>query len=472
MQTTTPSTFDRVNSWMRNSLTFKLFVIGFLMIILLILSSMVQSIIRERTMLRDNATREVSSKWGDYQIIGGPVISVPYTVITKKDNSDEKITTTEYAHFLPEQLYIDGTINTEERKRGIYVVVLYNSKLKITGKFNRLETEKLGIDASKLDFNNAFVSIGISDLKGIREKVILNLNGTDYSLDPGIPVGDIFKSGVSLPIKINKDGSKDFNITLDLNGSSSIYFLPFGKETMVNVHSPWVNPSFEGSFLPDKRTVDASGFKANWKVLHLNRNYPQQGLGSFIHVGYINNQSKIETYSGYDTEISPNSTSKVAEFGVRLMLPVDEYMKTTRSAKYSTMFIALTFLVVFFSEILRGVRVHPIQYLLVGFAISLFYLLLLSFSEHISFNKAYLAGCIAILSLIAFYIHFIFKNKNTTIIITATLGILYGFFYTLLQLEEYALLLGSIGLLLILGAVMYLTRNIDWYNIRLKNMAE
>jgi inner membrane protein len=465
MDNSQPSFFDKLNSWMRNSLTFKLFTVGFLILILMIPISMIQSIINERKNLRDNATREISSKWGSDQAIGGPIISIPYREILKNNDTKTEEVVTKYAHFLPEKLAIAGDVQTEKRKRGIYTVVLYNSKLQISGSFDKLDFGKLGIEASKLEVNNAFVSIGISDLKGVREKIVFNLGGTDYALDPGVASHDIFNSGVSIPVKINAAGMMDFKVTLDLNGSSSIYFLPFGKETTVNLTSKWGNPSFEGSFLPDNRTVEESGFKANWRVLHLNRNYPQQGLGAFVDASNIVSDIQSKRNSFNDYAVAANG-SQAAEFGVRLMLPVDEYQKTTRSAKYSAMFVILTFLVVFFSEILRGVRVHAIQYLLVGFAISLFYLLLLSFSEHSSFNKAYLIASAVILALIAFYVHAIFKNKTATVVITTALGILYGFFYTLLQLEEYALLLGSIGLLLILAGVMYLTRHIDWYNIR------
>lgn len=465
MEDNQPSFFDRLNSWMQNSLTFKLFVIAFLMLLLMIPISMIQSIINERKMLRDNAIRDISSKWGNNQVIGGPIISIPYRENVKNNETGEIKSTVRYAHFLPEQLNIEGDLQTEERKRGIYVVVLYNSKMKISGTFNKLDLSKLGIDVAKLELNNAIISVGITDLKGIREKVVMKMNGMEYPLDPGIPTHDIFNSGVSLPVKIAATDNLNFDVMLDLNGSQSIYFLPLGKETSVKINSKWANPSFEGSFLPDNRTVDGSGFKADWKVLHLNRNYAQQGIGSFINTEDINTNADNVYYSAQTA-----NSSQAAEFGVRLLLPVDEYQKTMRSAKYSAMFVVLTFLVVFFSEILRGVRVHPIQYLLVGFAISLFYLLLLSISEHLLFNWAYLISCIAILTLVAFYINAIFHNKTATIIITTALGILYGFFYTLLQLEEYALLLGSIGLLVILAGVMYLTRNIDWYNVRRKGL--
>jgi inner membrane protein len=155
-----------------------------------------------------------------------------------------------------------------------------------------------------------------------------------------------------------------------------------------------------------------------------------------------------------------------SHFGVRLMLPVDEYQKTNRSSKYATFFIFITFLTFFFIEVLNKKRLHPIQYLLVGAAVILFYVLLLSISEYVSFNWSYLISCSIILTLIATYCHFILKNRKLTFMMFGVLAVLYGFFYSLLQLQDYALLLGSFGLLLILGAIMYLTRNIDWYGFR------
>jgi inner membrane protein len=184
--------------------------------------------------------------------------------------------------------------------------------------------------------------------------------------------------------------------------------------------------------------VNSKGFSADWKVLQLNRNFPQQGVGAFI--------------------------SDNASFGVRFLLPVDEYKKTTRSIEYGIMFIVITFLAFFFIEILNKKRIHSIQYLLVGSAIVLFYVLLLSISEHLSFNLSYLIGSSSILLLITLYAFSVFKSIQLTAIFSGILALLYGFFYSLLQLQDYSLLLGSIGLLIILAVVMYLTRNIDWYN--------
>ena len=181
-------------------------------------------------------------------------------------------------------------------------------------------------------------------------------------------------------------------------------------------------------------------------MLELNRNYPQQGLGNFI------NPNNNEGY--FDEGL----------FGVRLLLPVDEYQKTMRSAKYNVMFIIITFLSIFFIEIIGKRKIHPIQYLLVGFSITLFYVVLLSVSEHLNFNKAYLIGCVIMLTMIGLYAKSMLKQNRFALIITGILALLYTFFYSLLQLQDYALLMGTLGLLIILGTIMYLTRNIDWYN--------
>ncbi len=460
METEKLSFFERLNNWAKRSVTLKLFSIGILILILLIPSSMLTSLIRERENLRDNAMGEVTSKWGSSQTIGGPVISIPYKT-TIKDEHGVTQTKLEYAHFLPDYLEINGKITPEKRNRGIYLVVVYNSRLHVKGKFSIPNLD--GFDFSKENFlpDESLVSIGITDMKGIKDNIIVQWNDQSFSMNPGINTPDIFSSGVSRFVDLSHPKEISFEFDLNLNGSSNIYFLPFGKETKVNITSTWSDPKFEGSFLPEKRVVTDKGFTAQWRILHLNRNYAQQGLGSYVkspnHSNDHNNDAEYVN-SNYQED-------NAAGFGVRFILPVDEYSKTTRSNKYSTMFILLTFVTFFFIEVLNKKRLHPIQYLLVGFAICLFYVMLLSISEYIKFDLAYLIGCVIILALITFYARSILKSNYLTGLITGILIILYGFFYSLLQLQDYALLLGSIGLLLILAIIMYLTRNIDWYTI-------
>lgn len=465
------SLFDKINHWAKGSVTLKILTIGILILLLLIPSAMLESLIHERQRIRDSAIREVSSKWGEAQTIGGPVLTIPfkYRFINDKGLEEIKI---QYAHFLPEDLEIKGTINPEKRYRGIYVVILYNTLLKVSGYFNYPDFSTLTIPSSDLMLKDAFLSVGITDMKGIKDKIQLKQKGASRDFNPGIVTSDIFHSGVSIPIDLTTHETIPFDFNINLNGSTTLNFLPFGKETRISLASPWDNPAFEGSFLPDEREVNDQGFTASWKVLQLNRNYPQQGIGSFISKGQRNNYTyNNDYYNSYDYT-GNNTSGDEASFGVKLLLPIDEYQKTMRSSKYNIMFIIITFLAFFFVEVLNRRKIHPIQYLLVGFAICLFYILLLSISEHLMFDNAYLIASVCIVFLLTFYTNAVLKNRFLTVVIFFVLVLLYGFFYSLLQLQDYALLMGSLGLLIILGTIMYLTRNIDWYELRKDKLSE
>lgn len=453
------SYWDRINHWLRTSTMLKLAVIGVLVLILLIPTGLLQSLIQEREQTRREAVAEVSSKWGSEQVLGGPVLSVPYLITLKDDKGNAQAPVTAYAHFLPDDLRFDGDVRPEQRNRGIFVVMLYNTRLTIRGNFKKPSVAALGIPPGAVQWDKAFLSLGISDMTGIRDAIRFKINDRLVAAEPGIPSRDILSSGVSIPLALDTDTYR-FECALNLNGSTQLSFLPFGKQTSVRLRSPWATPSFTGSFLPDQRTVSAGGFVASWKVLQFNRNFPQQGLGNFL--DRSNDPSRGD--AARDNP-APGNLARVdpAAFGVKLLLPVDEYQKTMRSAKYGILFVILTFVAFFFIEILDRRRIHPIQYLLVGFAICLFYLLLLSISEHISFDWAYLIGGGIILTLVTFYVRYVFQNLRLTIFFSVVLALLYGFFYSLLQLEDYSLLLGSFGLLLILGVVMYLTRHVNWY---------
>ena len=264
-------------------------------------------------------------------------------------------------------------------------------------------------------------------------------------MEPGIDKYNGFQSGVRLPVEI--DTSKQelgFNFDLDLNGSHALTFGPIGKMTIVNLESSWNSPSFMGSFLPDEHVVNKAGFSASWKILDLNRNYPQSWLG--------------------DKHDLLQST-----FGLELMQPVNEYAKNTRAAKYTLLVISLTFLMFFFFEVINKQHVHPMHYILVGLAISIFYILLLSLSEHVGFNMAYILSTWAIIGLIGTYSTSILNSKKLVVVQGVMLLSLFGFIFVILQLEDYALLAGSIGLLIVLAIVMYFSRNIDWNNFSKPN---
>jgi len=425
---------------LKNSVGLRLIIIGVLSLVLLIPAVMIQGLISEREQRRDGAVFEVSYKWGRSQVIAGPILTVPYKKLVK-DEKDKLVAVIEYAHFLPEQLAINAELLPEIRYRGIYEVILYNSKLQVRGNFAPLDFTQFSIVAEDILWKDAFLALGLSDLKGIRDVVKIKLNDAEWVANPGVESKDVLEIGISVKPKLSTPGERhDFAIYLDLNGSGEISFVPVGKETNVKVSSQWGNPSFIGEFLPVERQVQSNQFNAAWKVLHLNRNYPQQWLGS---------QHKIAESS----------------FGVKLLLPIDEYQKTMRTAKYAIMFIALTFLTFFLTEVLNKKVIHPIQYILIGLALILFYTLLLSFSEHVKFNSAYLLSSLAIIALVTAYTKSVLSNNLATAIIAGVLIILYGFLYIILQLQDYALLLGSLGLFIILAIVMYVTRKIDWFAI-------
>lgn len=424
---------------LKHSIGARLAIITLLTFVLLIPSFLIQELISERNDRRDTVAEEISQKWGKEQTIIGPIISVPYRYYFENGDNIEQII--RYAHFLPDGLNITGSIESEERYRGIYKAIVYNSSLSLSGHFPPLNLTGLNIPPGDFLIQDAFVSVGISDMTGIKEFININWNDHEHIANPGIMSTDVLESGISISPEFgNGNQEYHFNFDLNLNGSSGLLFSPVGKQTSIQLSSDWPNPSFTGNFLPVNREVNASGFSSDWEVLHLNRNFPQQWLGS--------NEKVSET-----------------TFGVELLLAVDEYQKTMRTAKYAIMFISLTFLTFFMTELLSKKAIHPVQYLLIGLALLIFYTLLLSISEYIVFNLAYLIASSAIILLITIYSYSVLSDKLKAGMIFGALIILYGYLYILLQLQDYALLLGSMGLFIVLALVMYLTRNINWFEI-------
>ena len=428
-----------VQSKFTNSVTFKAIVIGIMILVMLIPVVMVQNLIRERELSSASVVYEVSSKWGNQQTLTGPVICIPYKYSIIDNNTVREVR--DVAYFLPEELNIETGMQPEIRYRSIYKVVVYQSKIKAAGMFRHPDFEKLNVKANSIDWKNAFVIIGISDLRGIRSSISFNWENTSKETMSGIDNSSLVESGVTVKIPLTEENVDDrtyqFDFTLTLNGSVGLFFVPVGKTTRVTMSSPWNTPSFDGAFLPDQREI-SDGFTATWSIFNFNRNYPQMWTGS--------------NYQFYSSE-----------FGVNLKLPVDHYQKVMRSAKYAIMFIALTFLVFFLVELLAHKRIHPFQYLLVSIGLILFYSLLLAFSEQMHFNLAFLISALAIISLITVYSHSIFRKKKQTAMMGAFLITLYLFLFTVLQLEDLALLFGSIGLFIALAVVMYISRKVDWY---------
>jgi inner membrane protein len=425
---------------LKSSIGIRLAIIAFLSLVLLIPAILIQVLISERQDRRNEAIHEVFSKWGDTQTVAGPILSVPYNLPIKTEEGD-LVYSTNYAHLLPDNLTINVEVIPEIRYRGIYEVVLYTAKLSIMGNIRPDKISTLNIPKKDLRWTEAIITIGISDLRGIQELVQLNWNSRELMMDPGIETKDIFPSGISTKAEYTDQQTEyNFSTNITLNGSGSLLFIPLGIETNVKCNSTWNNPSFTGNFLPDDRIINDTGFDAEWKILHLNRNFPQKWIGSNFNI-----------YS--------------SEFGIKFLIPVDDYQKTMRTAKYAIMFISFTFLSFFLIELLNRKVIHPIQYLLIGFSLLVFYTLLLSLSEQMTFNIAYILAGMANILLISAYTRSILKNILQTLIILGVLVILYGYLYVVLQLQDYALLMGSIGLFIVLAILMFITRKIDWFSI-------
>lgn len=427
------------------SVALKILFIGFLMLVLLIPTLMISFLVQERKGRQDEASREIFSTWAGEQTVDGPVLVVPYQVEEYEASYGMRLKTY-YAYFLPEQLKVQGEAKVEERARRIFKVPVYTSQLLIQGSFKDPDFSALALNAKTILWNQAFLRLGLSDPKGIRESVQLVWNGQTLPFQPGSASGSFLPEGIEVPLPLAAHKEKleyAFQIQLKLAGGQSLAFLPLGRETEVKLRSSWPHPQFMGEFLPENRQIDAQGFESNWKVVEMARGFPQ----SFT-------EQKARPFE-----------TREKSFGVKFMKPIDIYSLSDRSVKYALLFIFFTFTAFFLFEVLGDLRIHPVQYLLVGLALCVFYLLLLSLSEHIAFGWAYAVAAAATVGLISSYVSLVLKKRGRIALMSLLLGGLYGFLYVLLQLEDFALLLGSLGLFSMLALVMFLTRKINWYEV-------
>ena len=433
---------QNISVFAKYSVIVKLILIGILALVLLIPASMIQSIITERESLNEEAIADIYAKWAGRQQLQGPILTIP--LVYEEEINKEKVLVTRYYHILPEELTITGTINPEILERGIYEGVVYRSSLSVTG-FTKLVENFDKENLVGIKENAAFLSFGVSDLRGIENEVEFQWDKNTHAVQPGTSIAHLVTQGFQVPLKeFTFDTTKviPFSIQLELKGSHNLSFLPLGKTTSVDLQSPWKDPKFDGNFLPNTRVVNEEGFLAQWKILELNRNFPQ---------------------SWVQGNLSPSFDESA--FGVDLLSPMDDYQKSNRSTKYAIMTIGLTFLMFFLVEILGKKDIHPLQYAMVGVAICLFYILLISISEHMHFNYAYGVSSLAIITMICLYAISLLHRLKYVLILGLILTGSFGFLFVTINSQDYALLLGSLGLLIILGTTMYLTRKIDWYRI-------
>ncbi len=422
-----------------NSYSVKMIIVSGLAILLLIPSFLIMDIINERIALSEKVKSELYTQWGGKQVVAGPVLNVPFTVTEAGKTNQGTSERYGVAHFLPESLKINGELFPETRKRGIYKVVVYEGKLKLKGSFARPDVSQLEIQNASYNWEGAYFTMGISDMRGIKNLPELIVNGQKCTVDPGVADTDLFQSGITVKAdSIDLQQALNFEIDLVLNGSEDLSVEALGKTSEVTMKSGWAQPSFTGGFLPENRNVTANGFTADWRVTHLNRNFPQQWV-----------DKKYNTHE--------------AKMGVELLIPIDHYQKSMRSVKYAILFIALNFIIFIFIEIKSKTRIHPFQYSLVAFALLMFYALLTSIGEQIGFNWAYLISAVAVTTLISWYAFPILRDKRMVGWVTLLQTGLYLFLFTILQLQDYALLAGSVGLFIILVIIMRASQQIKWY---------
>ena len=435
----------------------KLAFIGLICLVLTVPLYRITGLIAEREMRQQEAAAEVQSTWSGPQTVGGPILAVPYAKPVRGWRVGEGEPARPDAferrdgvlYLLPESLVVTGELEPHVRHRGLFETVVYTARLTLRGRFEAPEPRRLPAGTETLRWQDAGLSLGLSELRGLRESPRLTFGGETPELDSAAGPGGLFGQAISargLDVSaLAAAGTIDFELTLVVNGSGSLSLLPLGRQTEMALASDWPDPSFRGAFLPDAHEVGPGGFTAEWSISRFARSFPQAWTA--------------------DGELGEELARSVhaSAFGTELLLPVDFYQLVSRCTKYALLFITLTFGVFLLFELISALRIHPVQYLMVGFALCLFYLMLLAAAEHFGFTAAYLGASVATVGLISGYSAAVLRTRSRAAILALALAALYAVLYVLVQLQTYALLVGSIGLFLMLALAMYLTRGVDGY---------
>ncbi|KUY77754.1 hypothetical protein WK78_13145 [Burkholderia cepacia] len=444
---------------MNRVLLFKFVITALLALLILIPLQMVQSIVHERSAYRMDALQSIWSSYAGPQTVSGPVLVVPYTEVTRvRDETPAGGATktslrseTKRLLVFPKTLNVDGTLTTSVRYRGIHKALVYELTSRLTGTLALPDLKKLPQADGHVSFkvDNAYVAIGIGDIRGLTAQPDVRIGGARFDVEQGTRL-DSLRQGVHANVDLaalaeagagaGAGAVVPFSIDLPLRGAESVAFAPVGDQNDFSLKSTWPHPSFDGAFLPNNRTVDARGFTGNWRVTSFNTKAREQ-------IATGNGEGAIETAS------------------VSMIEPVNVYLQAERATKYGALFVMLTFASFFMYELVKRLRIHPIQYTLVGLSLALFFLLLLSLSEHIAFAYAYLAASGACIGLLGFYLSFVLHSVKRGAVFSALLAVLYAALYGLLLSEDNALMLGSLLLFAILAGIMTLTRRVDWYSL-------
>ena len=473
-----PQTFmERVSK----SVFLKLALMFFLILVLLIPMNWVNELISERHQRNKEVSNEIASKWGLSQVISSPLIAVPYKTFQKKIMSNDKNENysvieegKEWIFLLPDQVDIISEVNPDTRKRGIYESVVYTADIHLKGNFPEIDLKNLKVEAEHIQWSEGKLIFGISDLKGLSMSPDLQWDSATLTMHSNMTELDLFENSLTADLNLTGGSStnKQFEIKVKVRGSQSVSFFPLANHTKIDIKGNWNHPSFNGAYLPDERLVEQGNFSAHWNIPNFNRKLAKQwnGHSSRLYQSYASSQSMAAEYA----EPHATSDSQFSEdlVSINFLPDVDNYQKTTRVAKYGILIIMLTFVSLFFTEIIKKQRVHLIQYVLIGAAMVLFYSLLLAISEHLGFNWAYAMAALATVILITTFIRSITKNTKTAALFASILTLFYGFIYLLLQLRDFSLIVGTVGVFIILAVLMRLSTKINWYQFEQKNLEQ
>lgn len=414
----------------------------------------VNGVVHERNYLYDSTIKNIGKEWGETQTIAGPVIVVSYTeeyyereyTVDKQGKETEVVKSKKRKNsliILPEKLDINVNLKEEVRKRGIYKSMVYTGELKMKGNFSKV-LSNIPINAV-VDYNEISISLGITDIKALLKIDKFSFNGNKIELESGTGLVKPFQISKGISGKLNMKNEElteiPFDIELVFRGSEGITLLPMGKENSFFIKSAWKNPSFYG-MLPRERVIDENGFSANWNISHLTRNYKQYFFAS--------ESNKIDLSE--------------AQAGVALYNGITHYRQVIRAAKYGVLFIMMSLLAVYLFEISGKKETHYIQYGIVGFSLVMFYLLLLSLAEHISFITAYGISAAAVIIPVSLYIASVTKNIKYGIGMLVLLIGIYSILFSILKMEDYALLTGTLLIMGVLYLLMYITKNMEIIN--------
>lgn len=418
---------------------------------LLMFLQMIEYKVDERNQYRLQAKNSIAQGWSGSQVVVSPILRLTFTKNYDQEVFDKNLekyvlkrkTKTWYELHVPDSLKLDGRIETQERYKGIYRVPVYEVALVIEGQF--LKMPKVTGQLLRAELISS-----LSDMRGISATPKLQWNNANVNMQAAKDrylLSNYISADITEQLQGAAQQPASFTMKINVRGMDVINFVPSGKQVMATLSSDWPHPYFEGRYLPDAREINDTGFNAKWSMSE---------FATSIEQTLQNCQVSLDSCPHYLKENS---------FGIGLHNPVDVYQKTDRSMKYGFLFILLTFLVFCLFEVIKRSQIHPVQYALVGAALAIFYLLLISLSEHASFAISYLVATIACVSLIWFYLLYVFKNMVSASVLAFSIGTLYAMLYMILKSEDFALLMGTGLTFLCLGTLMVVTRNIDWYSL-------